>query len=143
MKTTMLTMLAATALAALSGCSDPITLDFSVESTPPGTAYFSSDTIEIEEGLVVVAAASPTDDDHEQLDAEVALELEVADPRILAVNRLEYPDEEDSKDDDRRRGDWFFTFAAESVGTTFLEYYVDGEFEGEVEVRVIEAADLE
>lgn len=142
MKTTM-TLFAAAALAALSGCSDPITLDFSVESTPPGTAYFSSDTIEIEEGLVVVAAASPIDDSHEQLDPEVTLDLEVGDPRILAVNRLEYPDEEDAKDDDRRRGDWFFTFAAESVGTTFLEYYVDGEFEGEVEVRVVEPAGLE
>jgi hypothetical protein len=122
---------------ALGGCADPITIDFDVQSSPPVTASFRYDDITLAEGLAVVVRANPIDDSHERLDWETLLELEAVDPRVLEVTRLEYPERDEREGDDRDFGDWYFTFAAVSIGTTALEYYVDGELEGDIAVHVV------
>ncbi len=129
--------LVAVALGA-TGCAEDIKLDFRIQSAPPGTAHFDSRSIDITEGLAVVAVAVPLEEDDDRLDWETSVELDTLNPQVLTVTRLEYPeDEEDRKEESRRNGDWYFTFAAASVGNTTLEYYVDGDFEGEITVRVI------
>lgn len=126
----VLTNIALIALgAAAVGCQPPYTLDFRVLSAPPGEVTMSDSLIEIEEGLAAMAVVTPLRDD-QQMRENTDLELSPAAAQILRVNRLEDPDDVDE------RGDWYFTFAGARAGNTVLEFFIDGEYEGDVPVVV-------
>ena len=130
MKMKTLTTIALILLGATTvGCQPYYTLDFRILSAPPGEVTMSDRLIDIEEGLVAMAVVIPFRAD-EQMRENTDLALSPAAAPIVRVNRQEDPDDVDD------RGDWYFTFAGSRAGSTVLEFFIDGEYEGDVPVVV-------
>ncbi len=111
------------------GCQPHYTLDFRILSAPPGEVTMNDSLIEIEEGLAAMAVVIPSRND-ERMHKDTELDLSAGAAQIIRVNRLEDPD------DVAERGDWYFTFAGARSGSTFLEFFVNGDYEGDVPVVI-------
>jgi hypothetical protein len=118
------------------GCHEPVTLEFQIVSAPLGDVLMTPDRVELEEGFAVVARVIPIKFD-EQMDPDTRLSLHAGDSRVLSIEPVAEADGPSlaEKDDE---GDWRFSFAGASEGTTHFEYRIDGRFEGEIAVRVLE-----
>jgi hypothetical protein len=124
---------------ALGGCAEDYEIDFEQRTSPPGYASIDYHEIRIEAGIAVGVVANPVYDDGERLELETEVELLPQNPSVLGIERVEFDEEEeDDKPDTQQRGDWKFVIYGRAPGNTVVDYFIDGEREGEIPAYVDE-----
>jgi hypothetical protein len=108
--------------ALLGGCGSDYWVDFKYISDADARVLMTRDRIEIPVGFAVGVEAYPVEDGERQT---VDLEMSPARPNIVGV--------------DRGLEEQQWVFYGESVGSTQLELYFDGELVGEMPAVVVDA----